>query len=239
MSSIADSILHLHGWMALAIVFALPALESSAFIGFIFPGETAAIIGGVLSYEHRVNLAAVMAAVVVGAILGDTVGYLVGHRWGGRILEGPLARWIKAEHVERGRQTLSRKGGWAVFLGRFTAALRVLVPGIAGMARMPYRRFVLFNIAGGVCWGITFVLVGFVAGASWRSVAHTASRAGLIALATLAGLLLVVLIIRRFQRRRATPDTESPPQASPEPLRRPDAPTSSTPEPERSPRTGT
>ncbi|HLY83671.1 MAG TPA: hypothetical protein VKQ71_11830, partial [Acidimicrobiales bacterium] len=89
MPDIASSILGLRGWTALAVVFALPALESSAFVGFIFPGEIAVVLGGVLAFQHHVSLPAVMAAAVSGAIIGDTVGYAVGRRWGNRLLEGP------------------------------------------------------------------------------------------------------------------------------------------------------
>ncbi len=202
MSGLAESILHLHGFAALALIFALPALEASAFVGFVFPGETAAIIGGVLVYEHRINLVAAIAAVVIGAILGDTVGYAVGHRWGTRLLEGPLSRFIKAEHVDRTRRLLHRRGGWAVFFGRFTAALRVLIPGIAGTVRMPYRRFVVFNVAGGVIWGAGFVLLGFAAGASWRTITGTASTVGLVALAVAVVAALVALVLFRLRHRR-------------------------------------
>ncbi len=202
MSSITNSLLHLHGTAALAIIFALPALESSAFFGFIFPGETAAILGGVLAYEHRISLTAAIVAVIAGAIIGDTIGYAVGHRWGNKLLEGPLSRFLKAHHVERARGVVHRRGGWAVFFGRFTAALRVLIPGIAGTARMPYRRFVAFNVAGGALWGAGFVLLGFLAGASWRTVAHTASTAGLVALSVVVVLVVVGLLVRRHRRDR-------------------------------------
>ena len=72
--SIARHILGLHGWAALALVFALPLLESSAFVGFVFPGEIAVILGGVLAFEHRVSLPAVLAAAILGAVIGDTAG---------------------------------------------------------------------------------------------------------------------------------------------------------------------
>ncbi len=72
MSHLAEGILHLHGWAALAFIFALPALESSIFLGFLFPGEVAVLLGGVLAYQHRVSLPAVIAAAVAGAIIGDT-----------------------------------------------------------------------------------------------------------------------------------------------------------------------
>ena len=97
---VASAILGLHGLAALAVVFVMPALESSAFIGFIFPGEIAVILGGVLAYNHRVNLIAVMAAAILGAIVGDTIGYAVGRRWGNRLLQGPLSRLIRPEDRE-------------------------------------------------------------------------------------------------------------------------------------------
>lgn len=201
MGSIANSVLHLHGVWALAIVFGLPLLESSMFVGFVFPGETAAILAGVLVYEHRLNMTSAMVAVVLGAIIGDSIGYEVGRRWGTRLLRGPLSRWVKAEQVERGEGILRRYGGWAVFLGRFTAALRVLIPGIAGTGRMPYRRFLLFNVSGGALWGIGFVLIGYAAGASWHTVAHTAGTAGLIAAAVVAAAIATLVVVRRRRSR--------------------------------------
>jgi membrane protein DedA with SNARE-associated domain len=183
--------------VALALVFALPAGESAIFLGFVFPGETAAVLAGVLAYEGRVNLVAAGAAVVAGAIVGDTIGYAVGKRWGTRLLEGPAARFIKPRHVDRARAAVIRHGGKTVFLGRFTAALRVLVPGTAGMAGVPYRRFLLFNAAGGVVWGVSFVIVGYLAGAGWRHAASLAGTAGLVALVVVALAVAAVVVVRR------------------------------------------
>src|SRR5256885_16558416 len=87
-AGITDWILSLNGWLALAIVFLVPALEASAFLGFVFPGEIAVILGGVLAYNGRVALPAVIVAAVAGAIIGDTVGVFVGRRWGRRVLRG-------------------------------------------------------------------------------------------------------------------------------------------------------
>jgi undecaprenyl-diphosphatase len=188
MNSAADRILHLHGWAALALVFLLPALESSAFVGFIFPGEIAVLLGGVLAFQHQVSLPAVIAAAVLGAIIGDSAGYAIGRRFGRRLLESTVGRLVKREHLDRAEQYLARRGGRAVFFGRFTAALRVLVPGLAGMAHLEYRTFVIYNVAGGVIWATGFVLLGYAAGTSWRQVEHIAKRASLV-------LLLVVLLI--------------------------------------------
>lgn len=191
MPNVSSAILGLHGWAALAVVFALPALESSAFVGFIFPGEIAVILGGVLAFNHRVSLGAVIVAAILGAVTGDTIGYAVGRRWGNRVLEGPLRRLIRAEHAERAKQYLAKRGGRAVFLGRFTAALRVMVPGLAGMSGVPYGRFAISNFLGGTMWAVTFVLLGYAAGESWRKVEKWARNAGLI----LLGVVVVVVIV--------------------------------------------
>jgi undecaprenyl-diphosphatase len=192
LASISGRILSLHGWVALAIVFAVPALEASAFLGFLFPGEIAILLGGVLAYQGQVPLASVIVAAVAGAVIGDTIGYFVGRRWGRRILRSigaklPFIRHRIEEHLDGAEAYLKRRGGIAIFLGRFTAALRVMVPGLAGMAEMPYAEFVLFNALGGLIWGAGFVLLGYFAGAAWQRAAGDASKIGL-------GLLVVILV---------------------------------------------
>src|SRR6266536_429440 len=185
LSRVTETILSLHGWVALLVVFLLPALEASAFYGVLFPGEIAVILGGVLAFQHRVDLGAVTA---VGAVVGDTVGYLVGRRWGRRMLHGSLRRFVKAHHLDQAEAFLGRHGGKAVFFGRWTAALRALIPGLAGMSGVSYRTFAIWNVLGGGLWAATFVLVGFVAGEGWRKVEEIAKRASLV-------LLLIVVLV--------------------------------------------
>ena len=199
--TIAQHILGLPGWVALVIVFAVPLLESSAFVGFVFPGEIAVLLGGVLAFQHRVALPAVLAAAIVGAILGDTIGYWVGHRYGRRLLSGRVGRLVRQEHRERAERYLAQRGGRAVFLGRFTAALRVMIPGLAGMARMPYRRFLVYNVASGAAWATAMVLLGYLAGASWQKAAHWASRVGLALLALIVVGFALRLAARATGRR--------------------------------------
>lgn len=201
MATIAEHILALPGWIALLVVFALPALESSAFVGFIFPGEIALILGGVLAYEGRVSLVAVLAAAIAGAVVGDSVGFAVGKRFGRRMLDGTVGRFVKARNLDRAQTYLAERGGKAVFFGRFTAALRVLVPGLAGMSGLRYRIFLAFNVASAVAWGTLSVMLGYLGGSSWRHVEHLASRIGLGALA-----VLVLVVLGGGLARRVGPD---------------------------------
>jgi undecaprenyl-diphosphatase len=199
-SHLAEGILHLHGWLALAVVFALPALESSIFLGFLFPGEVAVLLGGVLAFQHRVSLAGAIAAAVAGAIIGDSVGYEVGKHYGRRLLHGTIGRVVKHDHLDRAERYLADKGGKAVFLGRFTAALRVMIPGMAGMSGMAYGRFAAYNVAGGAIWASGFVLLGFAGGSSYRHVESIAKRASLLLLLLVVVVGGTVYVARRVAR---------------------------------------
>jgi membrane protein DedA with SNARE-associated domain/membrane-associated phospholipid phosphatase len=193
MGWIAEHVLSLSGWAALAIVFALPALEASALVGVVVPGELAVLLGGVLASEQRVSLAAVICAAVAGAVIGDSVGYLVGRRFGPRLVAGRAGRLVRPDQLARARRLLRERGGAAVLLGRFTAALRALIPGLAGMAGMPYRTFALNNVVGGTVWATGFVLLGYLAGSSWRVVERVAGRASLLLILVAAVVAVVAL----------------------------------------------
>ncbi|GAB2984132.1 DedA family protein [Nocardioides montaniterrae] len=198
MTGLMEHLLATPAWAVLLVVFALPFLESAAFLGFVFPGETAVVLGGVVAGQGRIALAPVIAAAILGAIAGDAIGYVVGRHWGRWMLDSTLGRFIKAHHIDRAEQALVRRGGWAVFLGRFTAALRVMIPGLAGMAGMPYRRFALANAAGGAVWAVSMVLIGYLAGNAWHRIAHDVSLAGI----GLVVLLAAALVGGHLWRRR-------------------------------------
>lgn len=198
--AVIERILHLHGWVAYAIIFALPALEASVFLGFIFPGEIAVLLGGVLAFQGRITLGGAMTAAVAGAIVGDSVGYEVGKHFGPRLLEGPLRRFVKQDHRARATAFLRRHGGKAVFFGRFTAALRVLVPGFAGIAEIPYPTFLFYNAVGGAIWAVGFTLLGYLAGNEYRRVQHLAGRAGALLLALIVTVALIVFVARWIAR---------------------------------------
>lgn len=195
---IVDHLLVFRGWSALAIVFALPALEASVFLGFVIPGETAVVVGGFLAYEGRVSLGAVLAAAILGAVIGDSAGYEIGRKWGDSLLARAPRRFVKPAHVAQGKELINRLGGRAVFIGRWTAVLRALVPSLCGTARMPYRNFLIWNVLGGGTWASAFALLGYLAGSAWKRVEHYTNTAGYI----LFGLLVVGGAAGYFWKRR-------------------------------------
>jgi undecaprenyl-diphosphatase len=203
-SWLTDKILSLQGPPAIALIFLLPALEASAFVGFIFPGEIAILLGGVLAANGSVPLPAALEAAILGAFLGDAVGYAIGNRWGRQVIHGSLGRLpiIKHDlhkHLNSAEAFLERKGGAAVFLGRFTVALRVLIPGLAGMSKLRYRKFAFYNALGAIVWGGGFVMLGYLAGNAWKRVEADAKWLGIALLA----LIIVGFIADRVLRKRA------------------------------------
>jgi membrane-associated protein len=196
MSAVLDRLLGLHGAVVYALVAATVFAEDAVFVGFVVPGETAAVIGGVAASLGHVSLPVILTVVVVAAIVGDSVGYEIGRRFGPRLLATRLLRG-RAKRLDEAREFLARRGGAAVFLGRFVAFLRAVMPALSGVARMPYPRFLAYNAAGGIVWGTGTVLLGFLAGHSYAAVERTVGRVGAIAAA-----LIVVALIVVWRRRR-------------------------------------
>ena len=197
MGHVLDRILLLPPFVALALVFLLPALEASAFVGVILPGEVGVILGGVLANQHKLALAAVLVAAIAGAIIGDTIGYWVGKRYGEALLSKIPNRILKPDHIDRAEESVRNFGGKAVFIGRFTAALRALIPGIAGMSRISYGRFLAWNALGGLLWATAFVILGYLAGSQYKQIEHYANYVGIVLLVIIA----LALVVRH--RRRA------------------------------------
>jgi membrane-associated protein len=205
MSAIVDKLLSVPGWVVLALVGVLVFAEDALFVGFVLPGETAAVLGGVAAKLGHVPLPGILAVVVVAAIVGDTVGYEVGRHLGPRILSlGILEK--RKRGIDRGQNFLARRGGSAVFLGRWVALFRALMPALAGTARMHYPKFLAYNALGGVTWGVTVVLIGYAAGASYKTIESRFGTGSAIAVAAVVVVGLVVWRVRKhvLERREET-----------------------------------
>ncbi|MHB8190000.1 MAG: DedA family protein [Ferrimicrobium sp.] len=174
MSFLIAKLLSVPTWLALVLVFLFPALEASTFLGFVFPGETAVIVGGVLASQAKFPVWAAGALAASGAIIGDSVGYWVGSRYGRRLLRVLPTKIVRPEAVDSAIAFIARRGAWGVVIGRFTTALRVLIPGAAGISEMRYSKFLLFNALGGIAWAALYTGLGYVAGANFATVVHDA-----------------------------------------------------------------
>jgi undecaprenyl-diphosphatase len=210
--SVVDAAAQLASPWAYVVLALLAAAESAAFVGLAVPGETAMLLGGFLAFQGRVNLFVMMAAGAAGAVVGDQIGYQIGHLFGEPLKHSRLGRRVGQDRWAKGEAYLRTKGGRAVFLGRFVGVLRALVPALAGMSRMPYRTFLPWNAAGGIIWAPGFVLLGYLAGSSWRRVEQIAGRASLLLVVLVVVVGAVVLaarwLARHPERLRALADRQ-------------------------------
>ena len=177
----------------LAALFLIVLLESS---GVPVPGETALVAAGVFAEQGSLNIAAVIAVAATAAIVGDNVGYWVG-RTGGRSV---IARWSwTSQSLPWAEQFFERHGPKTIFLARFIAVLRVTAAWLAGISRMRWWTFFVWNAAGGICWA---ALVGLVAYYVGQAAADAISRYGLIGGAVAVGVTIAGLVALHFWRKR-------------------------------------
>ncbi len=200
-SFLLEKIQGLPGGLVYCLVGLLVFGEASLFIGFILPGETAVIIAGVVASKGHVNIVALCALVVVSAIVGDSVGYEIGRRYGARLIALPLVRSRRAS-IERALEGLHRRGPIYVFVGRFTAFLRAVIPGLAGMSRLSYRRFLIANASGALLWGIAYTLLGYFAGTALNSIERISGWVGIGVLVVVIAIVVVLFLLHRRAEAR-------------------------------------
>lgn len=203
--SVLDGIRSVSPALAYTIIALLVFGEAAVFIGFVLPGETAVLLGGFLAHQGHLDIVTLIAIVVVSAIVGDTVGYEVGKHLGPRVLQLGILRTHR-KRLDSARDMLRRRGGPAVFLGRWTAFFRAVMPGLAGLSQMRYPTFLWWNALGGISWGITFSLVGYFAGASYQKVASAIGGGAAIVAAVVVVGALIAWRVRRGMRERAEED---------------------------------
>ncbi len=208
MSSLASGLTSLHGWVAYLVIAALVFGETAVFVGFVLPGEIAAVLGGVLASRGHVSLPVLIVIVVAAAVAGPFVGYEIGKRTGERLFQSKALNRVRGG-VETARSVLSRRGGAAVFFGRFVAVARAIMPAAAGVAQVRYRTFALYNVLGGVIWGVGYCLIGYLAGDAYALVVR---RVG-AGLAIVVAILVVIAIgVWAYRRHHVAAGSQADPE---------------------------
>jgi membrane protein DedA with SNARE-associated domain len=181
----------------LPLLLAVVLLES---FGIPLPGETALIAFGILASQGHYSIVWVIVVAAAGAIVGDNLGYWLIGRLGGRELFerwGPLRRYSE-RFLPGAERLMARHGGKVVFFGRFVTILRYTAAWVAGIAGMPWRKFLFWNAAGGICWATLVGLVSYYAGGA---AADAIQRYGIYAAVVIAGALLVFWLITHFGKK--------------------------------------
>jgi membrane-associated protein len=197
-NSLASGLTGLSGWVAYLVIAALVFGETAVFLGFVLPGEIAAVLGGVLASRGHLSLPLVIIIVVAAAITGPFIGYEIGKRMGDRLFRSRPLRRVQGG-VDRTRSVLARRGGAAVLLGRFVAIVRALMPAAAGAAQVRYRTFTLYNVLGGLIWGVGYVLLGYLAGAAYAVIEREVGTWLAIVIGAIVVAAVAVWLYRRHR----------------------------------------
>ena len=183
------------------VVFVVAMVETAFFIGLLVPAEATVLVAAFLVAEGVFSLESVLAATILGALTGDQLGYLLGRYGGTRfVTRGGRPGRVWARYEPQATAMFRRRTIVAVTLARFVSFVRTLMPCFAGMTKMPWPRFFLFDLLGVVGWGAASVAAGYLAGESWEALARWLGRASAILVAVLL-LGLGAVVLRR--RRRA------------------------------------
>ena len=142
------------------IVFA----ETGLAVGFFLPGDSLLVVAGLFAATGKLNLAVLLLTLFVAAVLGDGVGYYTGSRLGPRIFKREKSLLFRPSHLLRAQAFYEKYGGKTIIIARFIPIVRTFAPIVAGAAKMPYRNFVVFNVAGGFLWVFSMILAGYFLG---------------------------------------------------------------------------
>lgn len=204
-ASIISFVLHeihaLPGPLVYVLVVLLVFGEAALFVGFVLPGETTVLVAGVVASQGNINIGILCVLVVVSAVVGDSVGYAVGHHFGDRLLNLRVLQRHRAE-LDSAIAGMQRRGPVYVFLGRFTAFLRAVMPGLAGMSKMHYRRFLIANALGGLVWGVAFSLLGYFGGSQLAKIEKYSGWASIALVVLLVATVIGVHYARKMVRKR-------------------------------------
>ena len=154
--------------MGYAVLGAIIFSETGLLVGFFLPGDSLLFAAGFLASQDVFNIFVLDGVLIVAAVVGDALNYYVGLQMGQYVFERGRLRFVKHSHLMAAKAFYERHGGKAIVLARFVPLVRTFTPFVAGVARMGYRRFALYNIAGGVAWVLSMTLAGYWLGQiSW------------------------------------------------------------------------
>jgi membrane-associated protein len=151
-------------WGGYVGLFAIVFAETGLLIGFFLPGDSLLVTAGLFAAAGELNIWYLNVLLCVAAIVGDATGYAIGYRSGQAIFSRPDSLFFKRRHLLRTQQFYEKHGGKTIILARFMPIVRTFAPVVAGVAGMTYRRFAMFNVAGGILWVVSMTLTGYFLG---------------------------------------------------------------------------
>jgi len=187
-----------YGHWLYGLLFLVIFAETGLVVFPLLPGDSLLFIAGTVTATADLNVHVLVVVLIAAAILGDTVNYSIGHYIGPRVFDKPDSRWFKQAHLRRTQAFYDRYGGVTIIIARFVPIVRTFAPFLAGVAGMSYRRFISYNVIGGIAWISSLVYAGYLFGnIPWVKEHLEKIVLGIIAIS------LLPVVITYFKERRA------------------------------------
>jgi membrane-associated protein len=181
-----------------AIIFG----ESGLFIGFFFPGDTLLLTAGIFAAQGKLPLLWAIVVIAVAAIAGDNAGYHIGKRYGRRLFRKPDGVVFRQEYIQRAENFYERFGSRTMLIAHFVPVVRTFVPPVAGVAKMDYKQFVIFDAIGDTAWAVIVTLIGYWFGTKIPNIDHYIVLAVVAVVLITLGPALYHLVKAILEKRR-------------------------------------
>jgi membrane-associated protein len=159
-----DALFELVRWGGYVALVLIVFTETGLLVGFFLPGDSLLITAGLVAAAGGLDIWLLNVLLSVAAIVGDSVGYAIGYRTGPRIFTRDESRWFSKKHLVRTREFYERHGGKTIVLARFIPIIRTFAPVVAGVGQMEYRKFLAYNVVGGIGWVASMTWAGYLLG---------------------------------------------------------------------------
>jgi membrane-associated protein len=189
-------------WGGYVVLVAIVFVETGLLIGFFLPGDSLLITAGLVAAAGSLDIWLLNGLLMVAAIAGDSVGYAIGAQIGPRIFTRPRSLLFDPGHLKRTHDFYARHGAKTIVIARFVPIVRTFAPVVAGVGRMAYRRFLLYNVAGGIGWVASMTWAGFLLG---QAVPNIAGHIHLVVaiVIVLSMVPIAVEFVRERRRQRS------------------------------------
>ena len=185
-------------WGGYLVLAAIVFTETGLLVGFFLPGDSLLITAGLVAATGQLNVWWLNAILIVAAVVGDSVGYAIGRRAGPRLFTRPKSLLFNPRHIERTRAFYARHGAKTIVIARFVPIVRTFAPVVAGVGQMEYRRFLFYNVAGGVGWVTSMTWAGYLLG---RTVPNINEQIHVVVIIVIL-LSLIPIVVELVRERR-------------------------------------
>ncbi len=209
-----EGIKEIIGWGGLLILIVIIFAETGLLVGFFLPGDSLLVTAGFLSVPSQLqvlNLWEVILTLSIAAVVGDSTGYYIGKKAGHALYNRPQSRFFRRDHLLKTKAFYEKYGGMTIVLARFIPFARTFAPVVAGVGEMEYKRFLSFNIFGGIGWVVAMSLLGYLFGNIPFVQKHIEKAIVLVILISVLPVVIHVWKSRRSAAAPADPPADSKP----------------------------